>query len=126
RDVRFPSFIALGAAFALAYGLACDTQNDESSSAEAAALAACHLTHDDLGPGGHVHACDPPDAKKTTICHIPPGNPANAHTICVGNAAVPAHMENHGDAIGACATETPCGGTGGAPGAGGVPGSGAG
>src|SRR5438552_3501087 len=35
-------------------------------------------------------ACDPADTKKTTICHIPPGNPANAHTLCVGNAAVPA------------------------------------
>ena len=33
-------------------------------------------------------ACDNP--KKTLICHIPPGNPANAHTICVGNPAVAA------------------------------------
>jgi hypothetical protein len=47
-------------------------------------------------------ACDPADTKKTTICHIPPGNPANAHTICVGNAAVPAHLEHHGDFVGTC------------------------
>jgi hypothetical protein len=47
-------------------------------------------------------ACDPADTKKTTICHIPPGNPANAHTICVGNAAVPAHLA-HGDFVGTCA-----------------------
>ena len=47
-------------------------------------------------------ACDPADTKKTTICHIPLGNPANAHTICVGNAAVPAHLNNHGDFIGTC------------------------
>jgi hypothetical protein len=47
-------------------------------------------------------ACDPADTQKTTICHIPPGNPANAHTICVGNAAVPAHVNNHGDFIGTC------------------------
>jgi hypothetical protein len=46
-------------------------------------------------------ACDPADAKKTTICHIPPGNPANAHTLCVGNAAVPAHLA-HGDFLGSC------------------------
>lgn len=46
-------------------------------------------------------ACDPADTKKTTICHIPPGNPANAHTICVGNAAVPAHID-HGDFLGTC------------------------
>lgn len=39
--------------------------------------------------------------KKTTICHIPPGNPANMHTISVGNPAVPAHLA-HGDKLGAC------------------------
>jgi len=47
-------------------------------------------------------ACDPADTKKTTVCHVPPGNPANAHTICVGNAAVPAHLD-HGDFLGTCA-----------------------
>lgn len=46
-------------------------------------------------------ACDPADTKKTTVCHIPPGNPSNAHTICVGNAAVPAHLD-HGDFLGTC------------------------
>ena len=46
-------------------------------------------------------ACDPTDTKKTTVCHIPPGNPANEHTICVGNAAVPAHLA-HGDPLGSC------------------------
>jgi hypothetical protein len=39
---------------------------------------------------------------KVTICHIPPGNPANAHTITVGASAVPAHVNNHGDGVGAC------------------------
>ena len=52
-------------------------------------------------------ACAPGDAKKTTVCHIPPGNPANEHTICVGNAAVPAHLA-HGDVLGSCcAQQTP-------------------
>jgi hypothetical protein len=46
-------------------------------------------------------ACDPADTKKTTVCHIPPGNPANEHTICVGNPAVPAHLA-HGDHLGSC------------------------
>ena len=55
-----------------------------------------------------ARACDPADTKKTTICHIPPGNPANAHTICVGNAAVPAHLRNHGDSVGSCQNERPC------------------
>ena len=32
----------------------------------------------------------------TTICHIPPGNPANNHTITIAQSAWPAH-EKHGD-----------------------------
>lgn len=39
--------------------------------------------------------------KKVTICHIPPGNAANAHTITVGESAVPAHLK-HGDYLGEC------------------------
>jgi hypothetical protein len=48
-----------------------------------------------------ARACDPADTKKTTVCHIPPGNPANAHTICIGNPAVDAHLA-HGDILGEC------------------------
>lgn len=44
-----------------------------------------------------------PRGEPVTICHIPPGNPSNAHTITVGAAAVSAHL-NHGDTLGACAT----------------------
>jgi hypothetical protein len=40
-------------------------------------------------------------AAKVTICHIPPGNPNNAHTITVGAPAVPAHLA-HGDTLGSC------------------------
>lgn len=43
-----------------------------------------------------------PSPKKVLICHIPPGNPDNAHTICVGAAAVDPHEEQHGDFVGAC------------------------
>jgi hypothetical protein len=42
-------------------------------------------------------------AKKVTICHVPPGNPANAHTISVGEPAVSAHLA-HGDYTGPCST----------------------
>jgi hypothetical protein len=47
---------------------------------------------------------------KALVCHIPPGNPANAHSICVSKHAVPAH-EAHGDVLGACGGGA--GGTGG-------------
>jgi len=66
-------------------------------------------------------ACDPADTKKTTVCHIPPGNPANAHTICVGNDAVPAHLD-HGDFLGTCTC--PGGGSGSGSGDGSGSGSG--
>ena len=46
-------------------------------------------------------ACDPADTKKTTVCHIPPGNPANAHSITVSVNALAAHL-GHGDSIGQC------------------------
>jgi hypothetical protein len=73
-------------------------------------------------------ACDPLDTKKTTVCHIPPGNPGNAHTICVGNAAVPAHLD-HGDFVGTCSCsggDVDAGAGGGGGGGGGGSGSGSG
>ena len=42
---------------------------------------------------------------KVDICHIPPGNPANAHVINVSVNAVPAHLA-HGDPL----PGEPCGG----------------
>jgi cell division protein FtsN len=44
----------------------------------------------------------PTNPKKVTICHIPPGNPDNRHTITEGAPAVAADVRNHGDYIGAC------------------------
>ncbi len=38
---------------------------------------------------------------KVTICHIPPGNPGNAHTINVSGNAEYAHLA-HGDTLGEC------------------------
>ena len=46
-------------------------------------------------------------SKMVTICHVPPGNPANAHTITVGEAAAQRHLEQHpGDTWGECQTST--------------------
>lgn len=45
--------------------------------------------------------------EKVTICHVPPGNPANAHTITVGRPGAEAHLRQHsGDYIGACRKDT--------------------
>lgn len=43
----------------------------------------------------------PPNAGSVTICHIPPGNPSNQHTITVGQGAVGGHL-GHGDTLGPC------------------------
>jgi hypothetical protein len=60
---------------------------------------------DDLPPMTPTPAAtpvaSPPAGDKVTLCHRPPGNPRNAHTITVGAAAVPAHLA-HGDTLGAC------------------------
>lgn len=40
--------------------------------------------------------------EKEAVCHIPPGNPDNAHTISVSANAVDAHL-GHGDYLGECA-----------------------
>jgi hypothetical protein len=45
---------------------------------------------------------------KVDICHIPPGNPDNAHTINVSVNAIPAHLE-HGDTLGECGSGGPVG-----------------
>lgn len=46
---------------------------------------------------------------KVAVCHIPPGNPSNAHTIRVGQPAVRAHLA-HGDALGDCSCQSDPGG----------------
>jgi cysteine-rich repeat protein len=44
--------------------------------------------------------------KKVTLCHVPPGNPANRHTISVSESAVSAHLA-HGDRLGTCPATCP-------------------
>jgi hypothetical protein len=52
------------------------------------------------GPGGPGQP-PTPNSGQVTICHIPPGNPANRRTLTVGASAVPAHLA-HGDFVGPC------------------------
>lgn len=51
-----------------------------------------------------------PIAHKINVCHYPPGNCANMHTIQIDSSALFAHMHHSG--VSACATDTPgyCGG----------------
>ncbi|MCB0819470.1 MAG: T9SS type A sorting domain-containing protein [Bacteroidetes bacterium] len=45
------------------------------------------------------------NGNKVLVCHIPPGNPANAHTICISANGVPAHVpgnNQHNDFLGDC------------------------
>lgn len=58
-----------------------------------------------LAAGATQGACAGDDwnaSVKTTICHYPPGNQGNAHTITVGASAVNAHVTHHGDTLGGC------------------------
>lgn len=82
-----------------------------------------HLAHGDTEgacaddpPDGEDPEEDPEDGEsddesetKVLVCHVPQGNPENAHTIEVGESAVPAHLA-HGDTEGACPEETPADG----------------
>jgi hypothetical protein len=52
-----------------------------------------------VGEAGQAPSCT--SSKKVLICHVPPGNPANAHWLCVGRPAEHAHLA-HGDHADAC------------------------
>lgn len=46
---------------------------------------------------------EPGKKNKVFLCHVPPGNPGNAHTLSVSVNAVPSHLGNHvGDQLGKC------------------------
>jgi hypothetical protein len=70
------------------------SSHEEELGGGSAALGAVADAHADAGTA-------PTGTDKVAVCHIPPGNPANAHTIVVGAPAVAAHLR-HGDRLGAC------------------------
>ena len=47
------------------------------------------------------HDDDDDEHDKVKVCHIPPGNEGNAHTIEISESALSAHL-GHGDTLGAC------------------------
>jgi hypothetical protein len=82
--------------FAL-FGCSADRQSSPTAAVETA-------TANDGDGGASAQAAQ----SKVTICHVPPGNPDNAHSITIGAPAVPAHLANHdGDAIGPCPRPSP-------------------
>jgi len=59
----------------------------------------------------HYNCGDPlKQDHKVLVCHVPPGNPDNRHTICIGKPALKAHLRLHvahgdpdvRDTLGAC------------------------
>ncbi len=52
-------------------------------------------------PGDDDDDDDDDGDEQVTICHMPPGNPGNAHSIIVDEDSVQAHLR-HGDRVGAC------------------------
>ena len=60
-----------------------------------------HIAQDDVDRD--VDEEDDDGVDKVTICHRPPGNPDNEHTLTIGEPAVDAHLA-HGDTIGVCPT----------------------
>jgi len=47
------------------------------------------------------HHDDDDEHDKVKVCHVPPGEPENAHTIEISESALPSHLD-HGDSLGAC------------------------
>ncbi|MFH1320924.1 MAG: hypothetical protein ABII90_09770 [Bacteroidota bacterium] len=58
---------------------------------------------DDDGDDDNTPPCN---NDKIEICHIPHGNPSNAHTICISPNALDAHLA-HGDYEGPCDNTNP-------------------
>lgn len=74
-----------------------DEQVDEHDETDNTATTTVTVQADD----GEGHEGEDQEAAQMTICHRPPGNPDNAHTITIGEPAWEAH-EGHGDSKGEC------------------------
>lgn len=84
-------FFRLGSIAVIAFfgftSVACMTTAPDENESEAVAVMSQALSN---------------SVQKITVCHIPPGNPGNAHTVSVGSPSLPAHLA-HGDTVGECA-----------------------
>ena len=57
----------------------------------------------DIQRNGHNNDNDD-EERKVTICHLPPGNKDNAHTLEIGASALGTHLA-HGDTVGKCSND---------------------
>ncbi|MBK8027297.1 MAG: hypothetical protein IPK19_39370 [Chloroflexi bacterium] len=55
-----------------------------------------------LEDGGNDEGDDRPADDGVVICHVPTGNPDNAHSLIIDPAAAEMHIANHGDTMGPC------------------------
>lgn len=94
------SAVALLGAF-LAVGCGAQQQQQDDSTLNVTGTESQPLTID-LEDGGTALGCP---TEKSLICHVPPGNPVNEHTICVGTPAVDAHLGHHPDYQGECSND---------------------
>ena len=105
-------WLAIGVVcFSAALQSACGSATGDTLSARSPSSAISKSTSRYDSSGKNANESDECDASgvssdangtcKVTICHIPPGNPDNRHTIRVGEPAVQAHID-HGDYPGAC------------------------
>ncbi len=87
-----------------------DSDDSDSGDSDGSDSGDSDDSDDSQGEFGPPDSDDSDDSEasdgKTTICHLPPGNPGNPQTITVGTPSVPAHLA-HGDRVGACSPPNP-------------------
>src|SRR5262245_60054846 len=95
------SLFVVASLFTLVVLAACEGESPLSTGADQAKSAreSSNATSLAASPQGEAEP-------KVTICHVPPGNPENAHEITVAESSLKAHFP-HGDTLGTCEGEPP-------------------
>jgi len=76
-------------------------ENTEYASLDTLVLSLSYVGNIPADPNPPISGGGSGVGKKVTICHVPPGNPANAHSLSVSINALDAHLA-HGDLLGVC------------------------
>ncbi len=100
RHLTLSLALILGIATAL-LGACGEPATDDSTSTQALGSGAADRSERRDACDAARQAAQSSKPHKVTICHIPPGNPANAHMINVSKNAIRAHLA-HGDVLGGC------------------------